>query len=585
MQFTLLAAFAALLWPLRNLARRRALYGRGWVELTIAGEITEFRRDEVIQELLRRRLLQQKEPRRVVLDRLHQLVDELVADTHAKGVLVRLGPVTGGWASADAVRQALLRLRDGGKYVVLHIERVAGNREMLIASAADRLLMPPTATIAAGGTAAPGLYFKALLNRAGFTAEVASAGRYKSAPDQFTRTTRSSADHEQTKAIVDTLDHFLIEAMQVTGRMDGSRARSLLESAPMVGIRAKQLEWIDGLAHDEDLAQATPSSGENTSSKAPLPASRYLQIRTLSNPFEPRRRQIGIVKIVGNILDEGPPQNFGNAELAVEHRVVADLRASLEDQNIAAVVLVINSRGGSVTASDAIWSAIKRLNHEKPVIAYLSDVAASGGYYVACGARAIVGSPLTITGSIGVFSVVPTWRTLSERLGIGQDVIKNLPNADMYNPWMGFDETRRAHAQQEVEIMYETFLERVAEARNITRDAAHDVAQGRVWIGQDAHDAGLLDGLGGIQEAIERARSLVSGEQLAPRPIVVRSKKFQRRPQPARTEGAVSPADFLKLFTAPSPSATILTQELLSLWLTQPPHAAPVWAWAPVVFD
>ena len=567
--------------------------GRGWVELSLAGDVAELKREEQVQDLLLRRIFRQPEPRRVVLERLRRLVDELLSDTYAKGVLVRLGPLSGGWTSADSIRKELLRLRDGGKQVILQIERVAGNRELLVASAADQLLMPPMGTIAAGGTAAPGLFLKGLLDKVGLTMEVASVGRYKSAPDQFTRTNRSDADQEQTQAIVDALDNALIEALQSGGDRDETKARNFLREAPIVGQRAYKLGLVDGLALDEDLSRYIQGPEGDVHDLPPLPAGRYLRMRTLPQPWRRIERHVGIVRVVGNILDEGPPQGMGSAEAAVEKRVVSDLRCALNDPAVASVILLIDSRGGSVTASDAIWSAVKRLDQEKPVVACFSDVAASGGYYIACGARAIVCSPLTLTGSIGVFSIVPTWPELTQKLGISQDVVKNLENADIYNPWSGFDQKRREHAQHEVEVMYETFLERVQHAREMTRDEAHNVGQGRVWTGQDAHKVRLVDGLGGFTEAFERAKSL-AGEDVAERPQIVRAKRPQSRPSPVRTEGAVSPADFLRRIVGPSPQSDwirllsthgtdqAIIAEFLTLWATRSPYTTAAWLWSPV---
>lgn len=587
----LLAAFAALLQPLRELARRRALMGRGWVELNLSGEVVELRREERVQEVLLRRALQQPEPKRVVLERLRLLVDELLSDPLARGVLIKLGGLAGGWAKTEMVRKELLRLREGGKYVLIQFERTAGNRELLVGSAASRLLAPPTALLAAGGTAAPGLFLKGFLDKIGLTFEVASAGRFKSAPDQFTRTSRSDPDREQTKAIVDALDEALVEALRTGRGCDDEKAKAFLAEAPIVGRRAKELGLVDGLALDEDLLKEVQTADDKTRNQPPLGAGRYLAVRRPPTPWSRVERHVGVVRVVGNIVDEAPGSLGGAAEAAVERRVVADLRAALRDQTVASVVLLVDSRGGSVTASDAIWAAVKRLDGEKPVVAYFSDVSASGGYYVACGARAIVCSPLTITGSIGVFSVIPTWPDLTRRLEIGQDVVKNLEHADLYNPWAGFDDERRARAQREVEVMYEAFLERVQEARKMDRDAAHEVAQGRVWMGRDAHEAGLVDGLGGFEEALDRARHLAGGK-VSDRPRVVKARRPQSRPTPARQEGAVSPADVLRRIVAPgtpdllaalgsSPEAT-LVREFGQLWSTRPARGPLVWAWAPV---
>jgi protease-4 len=596
-QLLLLGAFALLFLPLKRLARKRALVGRGWVELDVAGEITDMRREDRVQEVLLRRALRQPEPRRVVLERLVTLVDELLEDPNARGVLVRLGPLTGGWASAESVRRQLVRLRDGGKYVLVHAERALGNRELLVATGGSRVLVPPTGLIAAGGTAAPGLFLKGLLDKLGLTFEVASAGRFKSAPDQFTRKERSEADLEQTKAIVDALDEALVDALRTGRGLTDEKAKAFLQEAPIVGRRAKELGYVDGLALDESLLEEVSAADGLDRKLPPLGAGRYLQLRRPPKPWRRVERHVGVVRVVGNIVDEAPPQGLGpSAEAAVEKRVVADLRAALRDPNVASVVLLVDSRGGSVTASDAIWAAVRRLRHDKPVVAYFADVSASGGYYVACGAQAIVCSPLTITGSIGVFSVLPTWPELTRRLDIGHDVVKNLENADLYNPWEGFDDARRAHAQREVEVMYDAFLDRVVEARGMTRDQVHDVAQGRVWMGKDAHAAGLVDGLGGFPEAVDRARHLAKGS-VSERPQVVKARRPQSRPRPARHEGAVSPADLLRRMTfSPGQAALVdallgsgaeaqLLRELALLWATRSPRGPSTFAWAPVGID
>lgn len=584
-QVILLAVFAFALWPLEALARRRALVGRGWVELALGGEITELPKEEKLQEVLIRRLTRQPEPKRVVLSRVRKLVDELVADRHAKGALVRLSALSGGWATADTLRRELLRLRDAGKYLIIHVERGTGNLELLVASAASRLLVPPTAPLAAGGAAAPGLFFRGLLDRVGVTAEVASAGRFKSAPDQFTRQDRSQEDLEQTKAIVDALDRALLGALQKGRGLTEALASDLLEAAPTVGRRAKQLGFVDGLALDEDLGAAVRAADGLERSKPPLPAGRYLNLRRPPKPWRRVERHIGVVRVHGNIVDEEPGGVGAATDSAVEKRVVADLRAALSDGNVAAVVLHVNSRGGSVTASDGIWSAVKRLDAEKPVVACFSDVSASGGYYVACGARSIVCSPLTITGSIGVFAVIPTWPELARRLRIGHDVVKNRDNADIYNPWTGFDEARRAHAQREVAEMYEVFLEKVGAARNMERDAVNAVAQGRVWVGEDALEAKLVDGLGGFEEAIDRAKALAKG-RIGGEPRVIRARLPHGRPKPPRSEGEVSPVELVRGVGAllGHPPETELLLELAQLSATRG-RGSRAMAWAPIRFD
>ena len=411
-----------LLWPLRQFLRRNILKSSGWVELRLAGDLLEIPPKLSFQELLTKQMLGKADQPKVVLTELRTLVDELIEDKHAQGILIRLGTINGGWAMANAVRLQLMRCRQAQKKVVIHIERTAGNIEMLIASAADHLLAPPNAWLMAGGASLGGLFFKDLFSRLGIKIEVASVGKYKSAPDALTRSSRSEADLEQTKAIVDALDQTLSEALTAGRKLDPDNLKSILDKGLMVGRTAAEVGLIDAVAHNEDLREELKKFEQIDRKSAPVESQRYIKTRQGPSRLFPRKQaRVGVVRIHGAIVDEAPSQGAGSIQdLAVEKQVVADLRSALNNPKIASVVVLIESRGGSVTASDAIWAAIKRLDVEKPVVACFSNVAASGGYYVACGARNIVCSPQTLTGSIGVFSIIPTWPELVQRLSIGQ---------------------------------------------------------------------------------------------------------------------------------------------------------------------
>ena len=529
------ALFLLVLWPLRQRARTRALKKKGWTELRLSGEIVELRPTPDFAQTFARRLLKRKDPPRVVLTRLRKFVGEVVSDPYAKGVLVRIGPLSGGWAAAAAVRAELLRIKEAGRHLVVHLENSVDNRQALIATAGSRLLMTPTAAMGAAGVAAPGLFLRETLSKIGLRVEALAHGKYKSAPEQFTRVDRSEPDTEQTKAIVDQLDEALLSALSEGRVIPRGDAEALVDAAPMTGARAKEAGFCDDVARDEDLGEVLQRLNATEDGPAPVPmgAARYLRLRTLPAIWPSKRRHIGVVRVHGAILDQAGSVPLPEQQAAVTETVVDDLRAALVDPHVAAVVLHINSRGGSVTASDAIYSAVRRLDQEKPVIACFGDVAASGGYYVGCGARAIVASPLTLTGSIGVFGLVPTWAELTERLAIGHDVLRNRKNAAMYNPWAGFDSDARAHAQREVSSMYEAFIELVAERRQLSSSEVDTVAQGRVWTGRDARQHRLLDDLGGFTAAVEQAKSEAGGT-ISSDPVIVTAKGPQTRPQPFR---------------------------------------------------
>ncbi len=533
-----LAALVLLvLLPLRRRSRRLALKKNGWAELRLVGEIVELQPARDVVQMLARRLLKRRDQPRVVLTRLRKFVDELSTDPYAKGVLVRMGRLGGGWAAADAVRVELLRIRESGRHLIIHLEGPVDNRQAMVAAVGTKVLMTPTAPMAAAGVASVGLFWRDALHRLGFKVEAISHGRFKSAPEQFTRTDRSEADREQTTAIVQQLDDALLDSLMAGRVLNRSDTEALIDAAPMGAPAAVAARFCDELARDEDLPEVLRKVEDADLAPTPIGAAYYLRVRQIPDIWPSRAKRVGVVRVHGPIIDQPAGLPLPEQQLATANTVVDDLRAALVDASIGAVVLHIDSRGGSVTASDTIFGAVARLDQQKPVIACLGDVAASGGYYVACAARSIVASPLTFTGSIGVFALMPTWAALSERLGIGRDSIKNRQHADIYDPWTGFDDQTRDHAQKEVDASYEAFIDLVAKSRELTRDEVDAVAQGRVWTGRDARQQRLLDDLGGFPAAVELAK-VEAGGVFAADPVIVSARGPQPRPAPVMTGAA-----------------------------------------------
>lgn len=571
-----------LLRPLALLLRTRAA-SDGWIEVALEGEVREYppARPTLIRRLLRAR----DDSPRVVLSRLDRLAREVAGDPRVRGVLVRLGPLGGGWATTMRIRRSLTRMRDSGKKVVVYVTHYTGNREYAVATGGSTILTVPPAVIAPAGSSSSTLFLGETLARAGIKVEVASAGRYKSAPDALTRTTRSEPDREQTTALIKAMDTALEEAVAEGRKVDLPTARAAIDGAPYTGGRAAASGLTDGTARDDDLPTVIKSLDQLPEIPELVDAGDYLGQRILRPIVKVPRRVVGIVQCHGAIVDRmNPYLGMTTESAAVEKVVVNDLRAALADRSVAAVVLHVDSRGGSVIASDAIYSAVKRLDAEKPVIACFGDVAASGGYYVACGARAIVASPLTVTGSIGVFGMMPTWPGLAERLSIHPDAIAFHTHATMADPWRSRTEEERAHGQAEVEALYREFITLVAAVRNKTVEEVDALAQGRVWIGSDAAARGLVDGLGGLDEAIERAQAAARKDKVvkfAEDPRVIRAKKPQSRPEPVADKAAAALAiAAVGELAGLDPAARSMIFEALALRAAEP--WARAWAWAPV---
>ena len=554
--------------PLALLGRRRAAGPSGWIELVIEGEVRELppARGSLLKRLMRSR----DESPKVILSALDRFAREVVSDPRTKGVLVRLGPFGGGWASAMRIHRALRSVKASGRHVVVHITQVAGNKEYAVATAGSRISCVPTGILAAVGTSANTLFLGEALARVGVKVEVASAGRYKSAPDALTKSARTEPDREQAEALVTAFDGALIDVIVEGRKLPIEDAKKGIDSMPLTGAHAISRGFTDGTAHDEDLPEQIQALDKLEDPPELVAAGDYLGARVLPPLLRGPRKHIGIVEVHGAIVDRQTPYLGMLDAAAVEKSVVSDLRAALANRRVGAVVLHVNSRGGSVIASDAIWSAVKRLNAEKPVIACFADVAASGGYYVACGARAIVASPLTVTGSIGVFGMLPTWPGITAKLHVHPDAIEHRLHASMADPWRERTEEERAHAQVEVEGMYHAFITLVGQARNKTIAEVDAIAQGRVWTGADAHARGLVDGLGGIDEALERCRAATK-DRMGEYPVLIRAKKPHPRPEPPKA----STAALLELL---GPSQMVL--EALAVRASAP--WASGWVWSPL---
>ncbi|MEQ9502653.1 MAG: signal peptide peptidase SppA [Deltaproteobacteria bacterium] len=573
----LLAVPIVVLWalivrPLQIRARKRILKKNGWAELHLEGQVMEMRPVEKLAQQLVKRAMQREDPPRVVLARLRRFAEEIASDKHARGVLVRIDALSCGLASATAIRRELMNIRDAKKEVVVHLARNAGNLEMFVASAATKIYATPVGAIASVGMSSVGLFMAETLERIGVKIQVASRGRFKSAPDRFTRTERSDADREQTQALIDEVDAELATAIADGRRIPEPDAITMIDSLPMIGTQALDKGFIDGLARDEDLPTVVQTIEDAEEPARFVGAGAYLDARTIHPLFPRKRKRIGIVQVHGAIVDKAPPYQQVSGSAAVEKAVVDDLRTALNDKTIGAVVMHIDSRGGSVTASDAMYAAVKRLDQEKPVIACFADVSASGGYYVGCGARAIVCDPLTITGSIGVFAMIPTLQRLTEKIDLKHDVIENRKHASLFNLYRDLTPENREATDAEVEAMYERFLSIVGEARDMTRDEVDEVAQGRVWTGRAARKHRLVDGLGGMEEALGRARDACP-DRLDDRPVLVTSKGSQRRPEP------FVPAEAARVLMQWVGAAEVPV-DLLTMMLTGSRHS--VWAYAPL---
>lgn len=523
--FALLAnLFSFLLAPLRALSRSRAAGKSGFVHLVVDGPVVDLARPvgRLAQWLMGGR------PRREVgLHRLRLALDELERDPKARGLLVTLRSASGGAARLRSLRERLAELRARGKTVIVHLPEGAALRELAVASAANAVWLDPAAHIAPLGVSVGVPYVRDALDRVGVRAEVFAKGRYKTAAEGFTQSKMSEAQREQLGALVDDLFDDAVDALAQGRGVPRSKVLAWIEQSPWAAADALADGIVDALVTDEEvnarlgafpeLPRKDESRSDASDVPSPVGIGSYLTKRRFQ--YRPLRRPpyLAVVDVHGAIVSEAQT----SAVVAAEDALVPLFETVREDARARALLLHIDSRGGSALASARILRAVRAVSEKKPVVAYFADVAASGGYMIGVGASCIVAQPVTLTGSIGVVAAKPVFSELLAKVGISVEVVKRGDRVDMFSPARTLSTGEREAFQRELDVIYEDFLRVVAEGRGKTTEAIHEVAQGRVWSGRQAHERGLVDRLGNFEVAIDEARARVGagGETLEPRRV------------------------------------------------------------------
>ena len=461
--------------------------------------------------------------------RLHQLAEDptlevLVLKLHGLDG-VSLGRVEG-------LRARVAEIRAHGKKVLFWLES-GGDTDYYLATSGDRIYALPQASLEINGLASTHIYLRGLLDKIGVQPEFVKIGEYKSAPEQFTNTSASEASAEETNALLDDEYSRYVNAVSAARGLSPDKVREILNRGVFTSDMALDAGLVDG------LSGSGPALDKPIESLAGHP---LMLEHTGPTDRVPTRwgvpPRIGLVEIAGDIV--GGDQGATHRVAAAEH-VVRELRIAAEDPSIRAVVLRVESPGGDVAASELIWQAVKELRERKPVVASFGDVAASGGYYVACGANLIVAEPSTLTGSIGVFAGKADLSKLLGFLGVSTQVFKRGDRADFYSLVRSWTADERQVAQNMVQRMYDVFLDRVAAGRGLKREQVDAVARGRVWTGAQAKDRGLVDVLGDLDVALARARQL-GGLPAAAQVEVIGSSGLFKWPDVSKLNGALGRA-------------------------------------------
>jgi protease IV len=453
-------------------------------------------------------------------------------DPRVAGLIARVQLEASPAAAVQELREAIATF-SAAKPSLAWAETYPGTLSYYLASAFGEVWMQPSGSVGLIGFASNATFLRDALDKAGIKAQFVARGEYKSAANLFTEDGFTDAHREAVTEMLESLQGQVWQAVAESRNLDSEALDALADRAPLLRDNALASGLIDRIGfRDEAYARmaelvgvqgdaAAGGDAEADPDEADPPRlylARYASAARsrLAPPMPPvpgRRSKptFAVVTVEGTIVNgRGGPQflPFGVSNAGGD-TIAAALREVVADDSISAIVLRVDSPGGSVTASETIWREVKRARERgKPVVVSMGSVAASGGYYVSMDADAIVANPGTITGSIGVITGKLVIRDLKERLGVGSDTVRTNANADAWSADTPFTPEQQAHREAEADLFYTDFVERVAEGRNLSIEAVDAVARGRVWTGADALERGLVDELGGFRTAVCRAKVL-----------------------------------------------------------------------------
>ena len=456
------------------------------------------------------------------LHRIIERLDKAAADQRVKGVVLSIESPDLGRARADELRAAIARLRKAGKPVAAYLVGSAPVHYM-VALACDTITMPPAATLEITGVRTEVMFFKDLFDSLGLKAEILQVGEFKGAGEPLTRSSMSPQLREQYESFVGDLFEQLVERIAAERRLAPERVRELIDMGVFTPDAAREAGLIDAVGYEDEVAAAVAKKIELAEPKIV----RDYAERKMDNDFSGlgglvklvemfsgqkqaaasgKGKQIAIVHVTGEIAEGKGRDDLLAGAAAGSDTVIKAIREAAKDDEVAAIVLRIDSPGGSALASDLIWREAERT--KKPVVASLSDTAASGGYYIAVAADKIVAAPGTLTGSIGVVGGKVAVGGALERYGVHTDVVSKGKNAGWLSMQSPFTAAEREVFLGTMKDVYRLFTSKVAAGRKLDMEKIEKLAEGRVFTGRMAKEAGLVDRLGTLDDAIDEAKAL-----------------------------------------------------------------------------
>ena len=453
--------------------------------------------------------------------KLHYVVDGLrraEGDPRVGVLVAKIGATSTGLARMQDIRAAVLSFRAAGKRAIAWAETFGefgpGTVPYYLATAFDEIWLQPSGDVGLTGVAVEAVFLREALDKAGIEPQLGQRYEYKNAADTFLRRGFTDAYRDASAGLAASVAEQLADGIAGGRGLDPNTVRDLLGRGPYGAQQALEAGLVDQLGYRDEVYAAARSSGGDSARLQFLGRYRKEAMRSGFGRLAPTRlarhrsrKVVAVVQASGAVrLGRSSRRPLTGASMGSD-TVTAALRSAARDDAVGAVVLRVDSPGGSYVASDAIWREVGRTREAgKPVVVSMGDVAASGGYFVAMSADAIVAQPGTLTGSIGVLGGKAVTRDLWARIGVGRDAVTEGEHALMFSAQRPFDEAEWAQLERWLDHVYHDFTAKVAQGRGLSREHVHEVARGRVWTGRDARERGLVDELGGLRHAVEIAR-------------------------------------------------------------------------------
>ena len=453
---------------------------------------------------------------------LFKKLDALKTDDDIAGIIFKIEGVSVGWATLQEIRTKLHEFHEAEKETIGYLES-GGNAEYLLAATMDRIVLMPTGSLNLTGLRAEVLFYKGLLDKLDIEADMLAMGKYKSGVEPYMRDGMSDAFRESMTVLLDDLYAQLLNHIAESREgITEESASDLINRGPFTAEEAQQEKLVDVLQYYDELVSELKAGHEDEEVQVVKPSferkrtvpdmnsfAGLMQLFSMLNPPQRAKaageNQIALIYASGPILPD-IDSIFTSMSAITPKELKKAFEKARTDDSVRAVVLRIDSPGGSALASDLIWREVMLTQREKPVVVSMGNVAASGGYYIAMAAGTIVAHPSTLTGSIGVFGGKLNLKGLYNKVGLTKEIISHGQNATLYSDYGGFTPTERERVGKMMKTVYEDFVSKAAAGRGKSFDDIDEIAQGRVWTGKQAKEIGLVDELGGLDTALSIAK-------------------------------------------------------------------------------